>query len=112
MNKTYATIEPHRADMDALGEPTLLEFGNAWCGHCSAAQPLIAAALLNHPLVRHIKIADGPGLPLGRSYRVKLWPTLIFLDKGAEISRLVRPTTSDIIADALLQIDHANKACP
>ena len=109
MNKTYAATEPNRTEMDALDGPTLLEFGNAWCGHCIAAQPLIAAALLNHPLVRHIKTADGPGLPLGRSYRVKLWPTLIFLGNGAEKSRLVRPVTSDIIADALLKIDQANK---
>ena len=61
MNETYAAVEPRRAEIDAMDAPLLLEFGNAWCGHCRAAQPLIAAAMERHPDVRHIKIADGPG---------------------------------------------------
>jgi len=41
--------------------------------------------------VRHLKIEDGPGRPLGRSFRVKLWPTLVFLRDGVEVARVVRP---------------------
>ena len=109
MNVTYATAEPGRAEIDAQGGPAMIEFGNAWCGHCRAAQPLIAAALESHPVVRHIKIADGPGRPLGRSFGVKLWPTLIFLEGGKEKSRLVRPAASNAIADALAEIDSAGR---
>ena len=47
---------------------------------------------------------DGPGQPLGRSYRVKLWPTLVFLRDGQEVARLVRPQDAQEIADALQQI--------
>jgi len=36
---------------------------------------------------------------------VKLWPTLIFLDAGAEVARLVRPESSNEIKYALLKID-------
>ena len=39
----------------------------------------IAGAFASHPEVRHLKVEDGPGRPLGRSFRVKLWPTLVFL---------------------------------
>lgn len=109
MNETYAAVEPGRAEIDALEVPAMIEFGSAWCGHCRAAQPLIAAALEIHPGVRHIKIADGPGRPLGRSFRVKLWPTLIFLDGGKEKSRLVRPADSSAIAEALAMIDAASR---
>ena len=41
--------------------------------------------------MRHIKVEDGKGRPLGRSFRVRLWPTLIFLEAGAEKARVVRP---------------------
>ena len=98
---TYARTEPSRADVDALSGTTVLEFGAPWCGICAAAQPSIAAALSHHPDVRHLKIEDGPGRPLGRSFRVKLWPTLVFLRDGQEVERLVRPAGRQPIADAL-----------
>ena len=110
MNASYAAAEPKRAEVDALAGPTLLEFGNAWCGHCRAAQPLIAAALREHPRIRHLKIADASGRRLGRSFRVKLWPTLIFLKDGKELARLVRPRDEPAIRTALAQIDHPHRA--
>ncbi|MBI3145797.1 MAG: thioredoxin family protein [Pseudogulbenkiania sp.] len=60
----------------------LLHYGAPWCGHCRAAQPVLAAGLTDHPRVRHIKIKDGRGRRLGRSFGVKLWPTLVFLRGG------------------------------
>lgn len=105
MNNVYAEAEPTRAEIDALEGPAVLEFGSPWCGHCRAAQPLLASALSDHPGVRHIKIADGSGRPLGRSFRVKLWPTLVFLSDGRETGRLVRPGDTDMIRSALTRID-------
>lgn len=107
MITVYADTEPARAEIDALRGPAVIEFGAPWCGYCSAAQPLLAAAFADHPGVRHIKIEDGKGRPLGRSFQVKLWPTLIFLDSGQEVARLVRPTDSRAISQALAHIDGA-----
>ena len=83
-----------RAEIDALTGPALLEFGTGWCGHCRATQAPLAAAFAQHPGVPHIRVEDGPGRALGRSFRVKLWPTLIFLKDGQEVARLVRPLDS------------------
>jgi thioredoxin 1 len=90
-----------RADLDMLKEPAVVEFGTSWCGYCQAAQPIITAALNQYPNVNHIKIEDGKGQRLGRTYAVKLWPTLIFLKDGLEISRLVRPADISSITEAL-----------
>lgn len=85
--------EPTREQVDALTEPTVLEFGASWCGYCQAAQSDITAVLARHADVTHIKVEDGKGKPLGRSFRVKLWPTLVFLDQGREVGRVVRPNS-------------------
>jgi thioredoxin 1 len=103
MNTAYAVTEPARTEVDALPGPTVIEFGAPWCGICRAAQPVIGAALAEHPHLRHLKIEDGPGRPLGRSFRIKLWPTLVFLSHGKEVARLVRPTQRDTIAQAQAQ---------
>ncbi|MEJ1963265.1 MAG: thioredoxin family protein [Gammaproteobacteria bacterium] len=85
------TSEPSRSDIDALAGQTLVEFGTSWCPHCQRAQPKIAEALKAHPGLRHIRIEDGSGQPLGRSFGVKLWPTLVLLEDGSEKGRVVRP---------------------
>lgn len=100
-NYEYSETQPTRADIDAQEGAVLVEFGTAWCGFCRAAQPLIEQACAEHPGVRHLKIEDGPGRPLGRSFGVKRWPTLIFLNQGKELKRLVRPGTADAIREAL-----------
>ena len=105
MTSAFEPIEPTRAEIDATRGALVLEFGAPWCGYCQAAQPLIQQAFEPHERVNHLKIEDGRGRPLGRSYRVKLWPTLVFLRDGAEVARLVRPEDMKSIEQALAQID-------
>ncbi len=101
---TYAPDSPERAAIDARQGLLLLEFGVDWCPHCQAAQSPLASALADYPELSHLKVEDGPGRPLGRSYRVKLWPTLIFIRDGQEVERLVRPTAQPEIAAALARL--------
>jgi thioredoxin 1 len=102
--ETKAMAEPTRGEIDALIGPVLLEFGAVWCGFCRAAQPLVTAAKNDHPHIRHIKIEDGSGRPLGRTFGVKLWPTLIFMRDGQEVTRIVRPHELRVIQEALTRI--------
>lgn len=100
-----ADTEPSPSEIETLPGPAVLEFGTSWCGWCLAAQPLISTALSTRPQVRHLKVEDGRGRPLGRSFRVKLWPTLVFLKDGQEVARSVRPASLDVISQALDLID-------
>jgi len=104
MSRNYEENQPARSEIDALAAPLVIEFGTSWCGYCMAAQPLIERAMKDHPALRHLKVEDGPGRPLGRSFRVKLWPTLIFMAHGREVARLVRPESAEEISRALRRI--------
>ena len=104
MKTEYIAEAPQRAEIDATQGAVLLEFGANWCGHCMAAQAPLAAAWRGHEQVTHYKVEDGPGRALGRSFRVKLWPTFIFLRDGVEVARVVRPLEAAEIADGLQQI--------
>ena len=97
----HLTEPPSREQIDRLQGATVLEFGTPWCGYCVRAQPSIQQALASRTDVAHLKVEDGPGQPLGRSYRVKLWPTLIFLHAGQEVARVVRPDDVQAIGQAL-----------
>lgn len=88
--RTHLVVEPSRTDVDRREGLTLLEFGAPWCGHCQAAQAAIEN-LLRVWDIPHLKIEDGKGRPLGRSFSVKLWPTLIVMRDGEELARVVRP---------------------
>ena len=90
----YPSSEPTRAEVDALPGATLLEFSAPWCPHCQAVQPQLQQ-LLNSE-VRHLKVEDGRGKPLGRSFAVRVWPNLVFLRDGQVLAQLARATSQEI----------------
>lgn len=100
----YQQPDPSRAEIDAMHGPSVIEFGASWCGYCIAGRPLLESALAAYPQIRHIRIEDGQGRPLGRSFRVKYWPTLILMSDGRELARLVRPAGAEEIRQALCQV--------
>jgi thioredoxin 1 len=88
--------EPTREEIDGTVGPVLLEFGASWCPYCQALAPRLAGLLGDYPGVRHIKVEDGPGRPLGRSFRVKLWPSLVFLRDGQVLKQVARPDVEEV----------------
>ena len=93
-NSEYSEDAPTLDQIHLLKGDAILEFGASWCGYCQAASGVIkeAFSMPSFACLTHTKIADGKGKRLGRSFKVKLWPTLILLRDGQEIARVVRPT--------------------
>ena len=96
MATAFTRPEPAREEIDRLPGPVLLEFGTDWCDYCMALQPQLAELMKSFPGVRHIRVEDGKGRPLGRSFRVKLWPNLVFLRDGRVVQQLARPTPDEV----------------
>jgi thioredoxin 1 len=99
----YSPEAPERSEIEKWQGAAVLEFGTDWCGICGAAQPLIRDGLAGSA-IKHVKVEDGRGRPLGRSFHVKLWPTLIFLRDGKEVARVVRPGSTQEISQALARL--------
>ena len=94
--QSAAGNEPPRDEIDRSTGQLVLEFGAPWCPHCQGVQPALKQEMDAHPGVAHIKVEDGKGRPLGRSFSVKLWPTLVFLKDGVELRRVVRPSDAEL----------------
>ncbi len=103
-HRPYAPDPLSVAGIEQLAGPVVIDFGTDWCEHCEAARPLVEAAMHHAPHITHLKFEDGKGRAQGRAYKVKLWPTLIFLRDGVEVTRLVRPASSEDIDQALRAI--------
>jgi thioredoxin 1 len=101
----FQVEQPTRDEIDGRRGPLVLEFGTDWCGYCIAAKRFVDEALADRPDVPLLQVEDGPGRPLGRSFRVKLWPTLVFLRDGQEVARVVRPTATGPLREALAALD-------
>jgi thioredoxin 1 len=102
MSKPYDTIQPDRIAIDAKSGVTAIDFGTNWCGYCKAAEPHIDRALAQYPEIEHVKVEDGPGRALGRSFRVKLGPTVVVMKNGQEVARVVRPDDDQAVVNALI----------
>jgi thioredoxin 1 len=92
----YRDDEPSREEIDQTTGLLVLAFGASWCGHCQSLSPTLESLLNQRPDIRHLRIADGRGKPLGRSFRVKLWPTLVLLRDGQMMAQLVRPAGDEV----------------
>ena len=104
-NPEYSEQAPSPDEVGTLTGDALLEFGAPWCQFCQGASPLVEEAVNQFREIPHIKVYDGRGKELGRSFGVKLWPTLIALKDGNEVDRLVRPTSTDEVSALLGALD-------
>jgi len=95
----------------------VIEFGVDWCPHCQHAAGPVAAVLGaavadTAGALQYLRLEDERTRPLGRSFQVKLWPTLLFLQDGREVARVVRPTSAAEVAAGLAQLGSNREVQP
>lgn len=119
----YATEHPSRTAVEEMRGSVVMEFGVDWCPHCQRAAGPVAEALraagalpadgppaaggdkaVAPATPQYLRLEDDRARPLGRSFKVKLWPTLLFLRDGVEVARVVRPTTAAEVTAGLGQL--------
>ena len=93
---TYAPEAPSREAIETMSGEVLLEFGAPGCPYCLQLQPLLQELLAVRPAVQHLKVEDGKGKRLGRSFGVKLWPNFVFLRDGKSLRQLARPDETEL----------------
>ncbi len=86
-----------REEVEALSGATVLEFGADWCPHCQAVQSPLREVLENLSEVRHLKVEDGKGRRLGRTFAVKIWPNFVLLRDGQMVVQLAHPETAALL---------------
>lgn len=101
MTDPFLAEAPDREHIDATPGLQVVVFGTNWCGHCQAGLPAIQQALATQPQVQVHWVEDGPGRRLGRTFKVKLWPTVIVMRDGVETGRVVRPTQTEEVTKIL-----------
>ena len=107
----YSSEHPTREAVAALPGNVVIEFGVDWCPHCQQAAGPVSKALAAATL-QYLRLEDERTRPLGRSFKVKLWPTLLFLRDGMEVARVVRPTSAAEVAAGLEQLGSHREVQP
>ena len=89
-NKNYDTITlPDEVDKKIKsGEPTYVYFFSPTCGYCMEMTPMLTplAKDMGVPILQYNLLEYGYE---AESYKVEGTPTLIYFDKGKEVSRVV-----------------------
>lgn len=88
--------EPTFEELQSMKGRVLVEFGAEWCPICQAFAPQLSQTLKRYPEVKFIHVEDGKGRRLGRQFKVKLWPNLVFLRDGVLVAQLARPHVTEL----------------
>ena len=117
----YTSVHPSRAAVEAMPGSIVIEFGVDWCPHCQQAAGPVSMALAGAGVagvaaaadsLQYLRLEDERARPLGRNFKVKLWPTLLFLQDGVEVARVVRPTTAAEVMTGLEQLGSNKEVRP
>lgn len=89
MSVLQITKENFRREVLEADRPVLLDFWAAWCGPCRMVSPLIDEIAAENSAVKVGKINVDEQPELAAQFRVMSIPTLIVMQGGQEIGKLI-----------------------
>ena len=102
-----SVMKLNEADVTGLKQKSgiaLLDFYADWCGPCKALAPTLERFAAANPHVTVGKINVDENSNSAEEFGIKGIPTLVFLQNGREVCRLVGVTSQNTIQDLLSEI--------
>jgi len=79
----------------------VLYFSATWCAACFIIGPLLERIAEEHPEIEFHKIDVDDDFEVANYYNVQGMPTLIYMQEGKEVARVVGPLTRKDILEGL-----------
>ncbi len=89
MNVLHIGKHNFREEVLSSEKPVLLDFWAPWCGPCRMIAPILEEIAAQRPDIKVCKVNIDEEMELASQYRIVSIPTLLVLDRGEVVDKLV-----------------------
>ena len=101
MKVIHTTRDSFRSDVLESESKVLLDFWAPWCGPCRMVSPVLDAIAAERPDIRVCKVNVDEEMELARQYKIFSIPTLIVMEGGNQVHKMVGAKTREQILSVL-----------